>query len=277
MYKLLLITDQDDVLDAFNQVGEWERTGFKPPHIRHDLEGTKDSLAKHHADGIAIAVSPEEEEKILVYLQENFPTISIFQAGRTRQEVLRYLNELNILLNRLNADFSNDRFTSADMLQEVRHEFFRKVMTGQIGSTTELNRNMRLLRSRMDADRPCMLIELSQKEAMDGMLEGHWHYGRERLELTLRKSLAGDLEGMHVLPTVHPDGRILVLACPIHGMSIPDTEDSMTSVIITHVQHGIEHLQKYFGLDLTMKEIRILPSLNVLCDDSAKQTIEQTF
>ena len=99
MYKLLLITDQAEVLDAFDQVGNWERTGFKYPHIRHDLEGTKDSLAKHHADGIAIAVAPEEEEKILAYLQESFPTISIFQAGRNRQEVLRYLNELNILLN----------------------------------------------------------------------------------------------------------------------------------------------------------------------------------
>ena len=277
MYKLLLISDQKDVLDAFDQVGNWERTGFKPPHIRHDLEGTKDSLAKHHADGIAIAVSPEEEEKILAYLQEYFPTISIFQAGLSRQEVLRYLNELNILLNRLHADFSNDRFSQTDMLQECRHEFFRKVMTGRVKSRTELFRNMRLLRSRMDADRPCLLIELCQKDASDGQLEGHWHYGEDRLELTLRKSMGGDLEGMHILPTVHPDGRILVLACPIHGMAIPDTEESMTSVITSHVEHGIEHLKEFFGLELTLKEVRILPSLNVLCDDPDQETTEQTI
>ena len=277
MYKLLLISDQEDVLDAFEEVGNWERTGFKPPHIRHDLEGTKDSLAKHHADGIAIAVSPEEEEKILAYLQENFPNISIFQAGHSRQEVLRYLSELNILLNRLHADFSNDRFSQADMLQECRHEFFRKVMTGQVKSRTELFRNMRLLRSRMDADRPCMMIELCQKDVLDGRLEGHWHYGRDRLELTLRKSMAGDLEGMHILPTVHPDGRIFVLACPIHGMEAPMTEDSMTSLIMAEVQHGIAHLKQYFGLELMLKEIRVLPSLNALCDDAANDTVEQTF
>ena len=69
MYKLLLISDQEDVLRAFEEVGNWERTGFKQPHIRHDFEGAKDSLAKHHADGIAIAVDPEEEERILAYLQ----------------------------------------------------------------------------------------------------------------------------------------------------------------------------------------------------------------
>ncbi len=271
MYKLLLITDQAEVLDAFDQVGNWERTGFKYPHIRHDLEGTKDSLAKHHADGIAIAVSPEEEEKILAYLQENFPAVSIFQAGRTRQEVLRYLNELNILLNRLHADFSNDRFTQADMLQECRHEFFRKVMTGKVATPEELVRNMRLLRSRMDADRPCLLIELGQKEADDGQLEGRWHYGTDRLELTLRKSLGGDFGGIHVLPTVHPDGRILVLACPLHGVETAVSGDSMTAMITDHIREGINHLKEYFDLELTLKEIRILPALNALCTGAGEQ------
>ncbi len=271
MYKLLLITDQAEVLDAFDQVGNWERTGFKYPHIRHDLEGAKDSLAKHHADGIAIAVAPEEEEKILAYLQESFPTISIFQAGRNRQEVLRYLNELNILLNRLHADFSNDRFTPADMLQECRHEFFRKVMTGKIATRDELIRNMRLLRSRMDEDRPCVLVELCQKETADDQLEGRWHYGPDRLELTLRKSFGGDFNGIHVLPTVHPDGRILVLACPLHGVETAVSGDSMTAMITHHVEKGIEHLREYFDLDLTLKEIRILPALYALCADAGKE------
>ncbi len=268
MYKLLLITDQPEVLDAFDQVGNWERTGFKYPHIRHDLEGAKDSLAKHHADGIAIAVSPEEEEKILAYLQESFPTVSIFEAGRNRQEVLRYLNELNILLNRLHADFSNDSFSTGAMLQECRHELFRKVMTGKVTPREELIRNMRLLRSRMDADRPCLLIELTQKEPTEDQLEGSWHYGRDQLELTLRKSLACDIEGIHVLPTVHPDGRILVLACPLHGEETTVSGDSMTAMITDHVEKGIAHLREYFGLELTLKDIRILPALNALCADA---------
>ena len=72
MYKLLLVSDQEDVLNAFAQVKDWEMHGFKAPHIRHDFEGTVDSLGKHHADGICIALSdPEEEEKVLAYLQEH--------------------------------------------------------------------------------------------------------------------------------------------------------------------------------------------------------------
>ena len=145
MYKLLLVSDQEDVLDAFAQIKNWELLGFKQPHIRHDYEGTIDSLAKHHADGICIAVNPDQEELILKYLQQNFPNVSIFEAGHTEEEVLRYLSELKILLNRIHADFYNERTNTRDILQMCRHEFFRKVINGKIKSSIDLHRNMRLL------------------------------------------------------------------------------------------------------------------------------------
>ena len=271
MYKLLLVSDREDVLNAFEQIANWERQGFKQPHIRHDFEGTKDSLAKHHADGIAIAVVPEEERKILAYLQEYFPNVPIFQAGTTQEEVLRYLNELNILLNRIHADFSNDRFREIDMLQECRHDFFRKLMTGRVSRKDDLQRSMRLLRSRMDPDRPCMLVELQQPSASDyDKLEGRWHYGPDRLELALRNSFGGDVDGIHILPTVHTDGRILVLCCALYGVETAVTGDQMTATLTSHIADGIAHLKEFFGLDLHISGIRVLPSLYVLCADAAE-------
>ena len=267
MYKLLLISDREDVLKAFESVENWELQGFKPPHIRHDYEGTLDSLSKHHADGISIAVGPEEEEKILSYLQENYPNVSIFEAGTTKDEVLRYLSELRILLNRIHADFSNDKFRATDMLQVCRHEFFRKVINGKIRNTDDLRRNMRLLRSRMDADRPCLLIEIEQSAPTD-KLEGRWHYGDERLEIALRNSFAGDLNGIHILPTIDADGRILVLACPLHGIDTPMTADNMTAMLTTYTANSIEHMKEYFGLDLHMTNIRVLSALTALCVDA---------
>ena len=270
MYKLLLVSDQENVLNAFGEIQNWERYGFKPPHIRHDFEGAKDSLAKHHADGIALAVSPEEEQKIILYLQEYFPNVSIFQAGTTREEVLHYLNELNILLNRIHADFSNDKFLEIDMLQECRHDFFRKVMTGKIANNEDLVRNMRLLRSKMDAGRTCLLIELQQPASMNNdRLTGRWHYGNNRLELALRNSFGGDVNGIHILPTVHPDGRILVLCCPLNGYDSPEG-DQMTAMMTKHIAEGVEHLEEFFGLELHMLGIQVFPSLYALCNDVKK-------
>ncbi len=264
MYKLLLVSDQEEVLNAFSQIQNWELLGFKQPHIRHDFEGTKDSLAKHHADGICIAVNPEEEEKILAYLQQYFPNVSIFEAGKSEEEILRYLNELKILLNRIHADFHDERANTRDVLQLCRHEFFRKVINGKVRNSTDLHRGMRLLRSRMDADRPCLLIELEQSVPFD-KLEGRWHDGKERLEVALRTSFAGDLNGIHILPTIHSDGRILVLACPLHGVDTDMTVDMMTATLTAYTADSIQHMKEFFGLELHISGIRVFPALTALC------------
>ena len=272
MYKLLLVSDREDVLNAFDQIENWERHGFKKPHIRHDYEGMLDSLAKHHADGISIAVIPEEEKKIYSYLQENYPNVPIFEAGTTEDEILRYLNELNILLNRIHADFSNDGFSEMDMLMECRHEFFRKVLTGKVEKRDDLSRNMHLLRSRMDPNKICMIMELQQPaETEQDKLEGRWHYGKDRLELTLRQSFGGDVEGVHILPTVNTDGRIFVLCCPLWNTSnFEMTQDQMTALLTSRIADGIDHLKEYFGLELHITGIRILPSLYDLCTLAAE-------
>ena len=264
MYKLLLVSDQEDVLNAFAGIQNWELLGFKPPHIRHDFEGAKDSLSKHHADGICLAVDSDQEEQILAYLQLHYPNVSIFEAGRTEDEVLRYLSELKILLNRIHADFYNERSNATDVLQLCRHEFFRKVMNGKVRNSADLHRNMRLLRSRMDADRPCLLIEIEQSAPND-KLEGRWHYGRERLEIALRTSFAGDLHGIHILPTIHSDGRILVLACPLHGVDSDMSVDTMTAMLTTYAADSIAHMKEFFGLELHMIDIRVFPALTALC------------
>ena len=275
MYKLLLVSDQEEVLNAFSQIKNWELLGFKTPHIRHDYEGTIDSLSKHHADGICIAVGKEQEELILAYLQAHYPNVSIFEAGRTEEEVLRYLSELKILLNRIHADFYNDRLNTTDVLQICRHEFFRKVINGKIRTSEDLHRNMRLLRSRMDADRPCLLIEIEQSAPND-KLEGRWHYGKERLEIALRTSFAGDLKGMHILPTIHSDGRILVLACPLHGVDNDMTVDTMTATLTTYAADSIEHMKEYFGLELHITGIRVFPALTALCGNMDEEINNQS-
>ena len=268
MYKLLLISDQDDVLNAFASINNWELHGFKAPHIRHDYEGTLDSLAKHHADGICIAgSSTDEEEKILAYLQENFPDVSIFEAGHTQDEVLFYLSELRTLLNRIHADYSNDRCSTKDMLQNFRHEVFRKVIDGKVKTPEELHRTMRLMRSRMDADRPCLLIQVAQSAEYD-KLEGRWHEGADRLEAALRNSFAADLNGVHILPTLHSDGRILVLACPLHGVDVNMTVDDRTATLTRHAAESIAHMKDFFGVDLHITEIRVLPALTSLCGET---------
>ena len=269
MYKLLLVSDRPKVLEAFDRIKNWELLGFKAPHIRHDFEGAKESLIKHHADGIAIAVSDDEENKIMDLLRTEYPDLSIFNAGSDPDEVRRYVSELGILLNRTHADFSNDSFGVADMLQLCRHDFFRKLMAGQVANAEVMQRNLRLMRSKMDPKRSCVMVEMAQPEGAD-LLSGRWHYGPERLELALRNFFGKEINGWLILPTVLNGTRILMLSCPMVGYENLILEDSMSSIILRHTEESIAHVKEYLGLDLRISGIRVLPDLSALCADKRK-------
>ena len=75
MYKLLLVSDQEEVLNTFEQIQNWEYNGFRKPHIRFDAAGAKDSLSKHHADGLVMALSPEKEHELMVWLRKEYPLL----------------------------------------------------------------------------------------------------------------------------------------------------------------------------------------------------------
>lgn len=266
MYKLLLVSDRQEVLDAFDSIRNWEMLGFKAPHIRHDFEGAKESLSKHHADGIAMAIAPEEEEKLIRYLDEAYPMVSIFSAADNTNDVMRYLNELGILLNRTHADFSNDSIGEGEMLQYCRHEFFRKLMDGQIRTEAEMKRNLRLLRSRMDPDKPCIIVTLDQPQGTD-LLNGRWHYGPERLEVALRNFFGRELEGWRILPSVLAGDRIMMLCCPLMNKENIPEGDSMTALVTTHTAESIAHVKEYLGLELKISGIQVLPELADLCKE----------
>ena len=269
MYKLLLVSDRQDVLDAFDQIKNWEMLGFRAPHIRHDFAGAMESLQKHHADGIAIAVQLAEEEKLLHYLDEEYPMVSLFPAATQPDEVKRYLSELGILLNRTHADFSNDSIGEAEMLQYCRHEFFRKLLDGKISCEAEMLRNLRLLRSRMDPTKPCIVVELAQPEGAD-QLTGRWHYVNERLEVALRNFFGKELEGWRILPMVLPEERIQMLCCPLTDNDGAAVGDSMTAMVTNHTAESIAHVKQYLGLELSISGIRVLPCLAALCSDKPR-------
>lgn len=268
MYKLLLVSDQPSVLNAFGEIKDWGLMGYKQPHVRNDFSGAVECLEKHHADGIVIGLeNSEEEQKLLSYLRDEMPALSIVKAGHTPDQVRFYLSELGILLNRLRADFSNDNFNEEDMLRLCRHDFFRKLISGRFTKEEDLRRNLNLLRSKMDPDRPCVLVHLAQPDSVD-QLSGRWHYGADRLEYALRQALGSELKGLWILPSVQEDERVLLLYCPMSGQEDAVSGDSMTSLVTSHTASCIEHAREFLGVNFTIRGLNVLPSLMAFCDQN---------
>lgn len=260
MYKLLLATDKPEIMDAFQAVSSWEGLGFRTPRMVSTVQGAIDSLKKHHADGIAFAFDENDDEALMNHLSQEYPILPIITAGKNPGQVTDAVCELRSLLNRTHADFSNDSFGEADMLQLVRHEFFRELIGGKIANKADVIRRLKLLRSRMSPDKPCVLLELSMPEG-DSFLSGRWHYGSERLEVALRNFFGVELNGMRILVSVLPDERIFLLACPMLGQ---EEVDSISGVVHHHAEDSIAHVREYLDLHLTVSGVRVLPNLMAL-------------
>lgn len=262
MYKLLLVTDRAEIMDAFAAVKSWESLGFREPRTTSSFNGAVASLKANHADAIVIALPEAEEAALLDHLSVFYPLTPVCAAEKTSGNVEERVKELRKLLNRTHADFSNDDFGEADMMQLCRHEFFRALLGGKIAKKADVKRYMRLLRSRMAWDKPCVVLQLAEAQHSD-YFHGRWHYGAERLEVALRNFFGVELEGMRMLVSVLPDERVFLLACPMLG---EEASDSMTGLVSTHAQDCMEHVREYLDLDLKIDNIRVLSALTDLAN-----------
>ena len=267
MYKLLLTTNNQAVRDAFAAVA-WEDLGFKQPRTAATVEEALASLKAYHADAIAIALPTAEDEVLIKKLLAQYPDLPVMDAPDMRGEVELRTLELRKLLVRLNADISNDSYTQADQMMACRHEYFRAMMDRRIPSAKDVERMLRLVRSKMDPRRPCVVAELRMPAESD-FLKGRWHYGPERLEMALRNIFGVEVAGLRILSCVLPGERILLLGCPMLFHEMETAEESMTGVISRHVQDCIDHVDEYLGIDLTIASLRVLPALTAMASDKA--------
>lgn len=266
MYKLLLATNDQAVRDAFAAVA-WENLGFKPPRLAATADEALDSLKTYHADAIAIALPADEDAAIIEKLLAAYPDKPVMAAPAKSGEVENYTLELRKLLVRMNADISDDSFTQADQLMVCRHEFFRALMDRRIPTGKDVERLLRLVRSKMDPKRPCVVAELAMPANSD-FLKGRWQYGPQRLELALRNIFGVEVAGLRILSCVLPGERILLLGCPMLYHELETEENSMTGVVSQHVQDCIDHVDEYLGIDLTIAAMHVLPALTAMARDN---------
>lgn len=265
MYKLLLAANDQAVRDAFQAVA-WEELGFRQPRIVETAAEALINLKAFHADAIAIALPSGEDDVLMEKLLSSYPDLPVMAAARKRGDVEKHVLELRKLLHRMNADISNDSFTAADQLRVCRHEFFRALMDRRIRTEEDVVRLLRLVRSKMDPFKPCVVAELAMPASSD-FLKGRWQYGPERLELALRNIFGVEVAGLRILSCVLPGDRIVLLGCPMRFHEAEAEGYSMTGVVSGHLQDCIDHVDEYLGIDLSIASIRVLPALTAMAGD----------
>jgi len=260
VYRLLIVTDNQNVKERLEAMQGWEALGFKPPRIRTGMEDAVECIHRHHIDAIAVEDSPAFED-FRAYLDEHFPNVPLFEIAPNETEQLLLLRELSGLLSRLKADDTNDLYDEAARMQEQRERWIKKVIGGLEISQGDMNRHIRLYRCTERLGVPCVLARLEMPED-DHFIGVRWHYGSDRLEVALRNFFGREHDRMVLHVAVVSPQEVRVLCYPACGENCVNEREALA-----YVQETIEQIAHYLGLDMRLVEVQSLCGLEAFIND----------
>ena len=261
MYRLLIVTDDPATQSMMSAMEGWEAMGFRVPRIRATVEEAVEALEKHQIDAVAVSDSPAFAG-FMALLDEQYPNLPLFDIASTQEEQREIVHSVYRLLNRLNADDSDDNYDYDSRMQEERDRQMKKLLCGLVPTAAELVRQHRLCRCSEQLDVPCVLVRLSIPED-NTFMEERWRYGSERLETALRNFFGRETEGMLLYVAVVSTGEVRLLCYP----TVAD-EGVSENAVFDYVQETLEQIEHYLGLELQLNDVRRLPGLACFAADS---------
>ena len=261
MYRLLIVTRDPRVEDMFASMQGWEAMGFKQPRLRKTVDEAKECMKKHHIDAIAIDSDPDYAE-LDAYLDECAPHMPIFEIAADADRQMTVIREIELLLNQLHTDDSNDDYDEGYYFQLARDRWMKRLISGMAPTKEYILTHQRMYRCPETADQPCVFAQLSAPRG-DEFLTGRWHYGSERLETALRNFFGAEHDHMSIrLAVVSPEEvRVLISATDQSALSA----DKATH----YIKDTIEQVEKYLGFEMDVEEIRVVDGLTCFASQQA--------
>ena len=256
MYRLLIVTRDQRVEEMFVSMQDWEGTGFKAPRLRKTVEEAIECMHKHHIDAIAIDDEPDYAE-LEHWLDKNEPNLPIFEIAESAEKQIEVIREVELLLNQLHTDDSNDDYDESYYFKVSRERWMKRLITGFAPSKAYILSHQRMYRCADDPLRPCVFALIQVPEG-DAFISGRWHYGSERLGTALQNFFGEEYNHLLVhLAVVSPE-EIRLVICPKRG----DTEHNVSlERAKAYIDETIEQIDNYLGLSMTVKEIQLRDGL----------------
>ncbi len=255
MYRLLIVTENQQVEDMFSQMQGWETMGFKPPRVRSNMQAAVECMQKHAIDAIAVDDSPALVP-FLSYLDEAHPVLPIFQIETTPDAQWQTIKEVYRLLSSLKADHYDNQYDSDSCLERMQEQWLKKVMAGLVLTKKDMQRQLTLYRSHMRMNVPCVVAKLSLPEGNE-FINQRWHYGSDRLEIALGNFFGKCYEQMQL--------HVMVFSpCEVRILCYPENEEVGLSENVAYdfIQNTVEQIQCYLEVDMKLEKVHRLRGLS---------------
>lgn len=258
MYRLLVVTDQQEVKQTIDTIEEWEMMGFRKPRVVEDVKGALERLSSHRVDAIGIRAKDSVVNELKKILQTDYPNLAIIRLSTKKERQIAIVQELKLYLNRINADYSNDDYSKEDMIVIERNHLTHNLLSGSIHSIKELEKQTNMMRLPISINAPCMLIEMNPLEG-DEYLAGRWHYGSERLEVALRNFFDKYITDHYFNIAVVSSTKIRMIIA-----ASKKEEQALDQTIVDAVAEATKSIQQYLDLDIVIKSVSIIDGIKAL-------------
>lgn len=265
MYRLLLVSDREEVRALYERYAEWENLGFERPVIASDAQEGIEQLSKGRFDAVSSLLSVGEGKKFFSCLSRRPELLGMETArdeGRLRQEIS---NARRALASR---DIRCQKKQVDDLIRAMQVEFFCDLLRGTAYDAEKIDERVQSLKmSGFDPGHPVVTASFRLPQG-DYFLSEVWRYGRERLENALKNIFeTGSEDVFYVLLIINPH-HMRLIALPQREM----TREELYEEMVAQLSRCQTNLEEYFELTLNVKRVVQYDSLYALGQENAMRT-----
>ena len=127
MYKLLLVSDKEEIRSLYRRYAEWNTLGFEQPDVAENAQQGIDLLSHRRYDAISSLLSVSEGKKFFAYLSRR-PEMLGMETARDEEHLRREISTARRALS--TRDASRQSKQVDDYTKVLQGEFFCDLLRG---------------------------------------------------------------------------------------------------------------------------------------------------
>lgn len=252
MYKLLIVTDREDIRQMFETQVDWARLNFRTPRIVDNAESAIELINTKAVDAVGLHLPKTKAASLVRFLNYGRPSLPIFEVYASLEKQLNVLKDTSHLLDKLHQDFSDDVYDEETMLTIQRDELIHNMLSGEYGDWERLESLLKLTRLRINPKGTCILYEIDMPQG--DVFSDHHYHAQSRLERALRNNFFGRyVEGIYYAVAVLTPRHVRLVCIPMMNEA-PEEAERFAARADQHVQDSISRIQEYLDLDMEVTE-----------------------
>ena len=139
MYKLLLVSDKEEIRSLYRRYAEWNTLGFEQPDVAENAQQGIDLLSHRRYDAISSLLSVSEGKKFFAYLSRR-PEMLGMETARDEAHLRREISTARRALS--TRDASRQSKQVDDYTKALQGEFFCDLLRGAAFDCTKIDERM---------------------------------------------------------------------------------------------------------------------------------------